>query len=193
MISRSSDGRLLAGFALCGFMLVAAGCQSDDSAVLGAGGEGKPEKVQASELTAYCPPVTLREGTAYFNSYAKGGQDDPTKLAYQASISDVTRSCSRANGLLTLNVGVAGRIVPGPAGASGTVKMPIRIAVLQGEEVLYSQLHDHQVALDDSGAATQFIFNDPNVTVPIPSEESLQVFAGYDEGPPKKKPAADEF
>ena len=188
MISRSSDGRLLAGFALCGFILVVAGCQSGDSAaVLGAGGEGKPEKIQQSELTAYCPQVTLREGTAFFSSYAKGGQDDPAKLSYQASISDVTRSCSRANGLLTLNVGVAGRIVPGPAGVAGSVKMPIRIAVLQGDTVLYSQLHNHEVALDGSGAATQFIFNDPNVTVPIPSEESLQVFAGYDEGPPKKK------
>lgn len=173
-------------------MLVVAGCQSGDSAAaLGAGGEGKPEKIQASELTAYCPQVTLREGTAFFSSYAKGGQDDPKKLAYQASISDVTRSCSRANGLLTINVGVAGRIVPGPAGAAGSVKMPIRIAVLQGEEVVYSQLHNHQVALDGSGAATQFIFNDPNVTVPIPSDQSLQVFAGYDEGPPKKKPADD--
>jgi hypothetical protein len=188
------DGHLVAGFALCGFMLVAAGCQSGDrGAAFGAGSAGKPatEQISASELLAYCPQVTLREGTAFFSSYAKGGQDDPKKLAYQASISDVTRSCSRANGVLTMNVAVAGRIVPGPAGAPGTIKMPIRIAVLQGEEVLYSQLHHHQVALDGSGVATQFVFNDPNVTVPIPADQSLQVFAGYDEGPPKKKPAED--
>ncbi len=185
------DGRLVTGLALCGFMLVVAGCQSGDKAgVPGAGGQ-QAEKILASELLAYCPKVTLREGTASFSSYAKGGQDDPAKLAYQASISDVTRACTRADGKMTINVAVAGRVVPGPAGASGAVRMPIRIAVTRGEELLYSQLHDHQVALDGSGAATQFVFNDPNVTIPIPEDQTLQVFAGYDEGPPKKKPAAD--
>ena len=173
-------------------MLVVAGCQSGDSGgILGGGDTQQPEKILASDLLAYCPRVTLREGTATFTSYAKGGQDDPTKLAYQASISDVTRACSRANGMMTINVAVAARVVPGPAGAPASVKMPIRIAVTRGEEVLYSQLHDHQVALDGSGAATQFVFNDPNVTIPIPEDQTLQVFAGYDEGPPKKKPVAD--
>ena len=187
MRSRLIDGRFLAGFVLSGFMLAAAGCQSS--------GGDKPavEKVTASELTAYCPQVTLREGTASFKSYAKGGQDDPAKLAYQASISDVTRSCTRANGLLTMNVAVAGRVVPGPAGVSGTVKMPIRIAVVEGDKVLYSKLHIHQVAMSNSGAATQFVFNDPNVTIPNPQAQTLEVFAGYDEGPPKKKQSEDVF
>ena len=187
MKSRLVNGRFLPGFLLSGFMLAAAGCQSS--------GGDKPtvEKVTASELTAYCPRVTLREGTASFNSYAKGGQDDPAKLAYQASISDVTRSCTHASGLLTMNVAVAGRVVPGPAGVSGTVKMPIRIAVVQGDKVLYSKLHVHQVAMSDSGVATQFVFNDSNVTIPNPEAQTLEVFAGYDEGPPKKTQSEDVF
>ncbi|MGO4836962.1 hypothetical protein AB4144_32425, partial [Rhizobiaceae sp. 2RAB30] len=61
-------------------------------------------------------------------SYAKGGQDDPTKLAYQAAMTDVTRSCTRANGMMTINVAAAGKIITGPAGAPGAVTMPIRIA-----------------------------------------------------------------
>jgi hypothetical protein len=193
---RSFSRRFLGGVALSGFMLAVAGCQSGDAgSVLNLGGADKPpqEKVLASELIGYCPRVQLREGTAFFNTYAKGGQDDPAKIIYQASIGDVTRSCTRANGMLTMNIAVAGRVVTGPAGTPGTVNMPIRIAVSRGGEVLYSQLHKYQVAVGEGSGATQFVFNDPNVSVPIPGAgETLQVFAGYDEGPPKKKPQAEE-
>lgn len=194
MAFRFTNGRFLPGFALASFILAAAGCQSGDAGgVLGLGGnEKKPEdgKVLASELLAYCPQVTLKEDTGYFNRYAKGGEDDPAKLSYQASINEVTRSCSRATGMLTMDVAVAGRIVPGPAGASGSITLPIRVVVLQGGEVLYSKQINHQVAVSGN-QAQQFIVNDSSVSVPIPANNTLQVFAGFDAGPPKKKQDAE--
>lgn len=190
---RLANRRILPGLLFSGFILAVAGCQSGDSgsALGGDGGAKKPAegKVLESELRGYCPRVTLRDGTAYFNSYAKGGQDDPSKLHYQASITDVTRACSRASGNLAINVAVAGRVVPGPAGAPGSVTMPIRIVVLQGETVLYSQLHKYQTAVGGASAATQFVFNDPNISIPDPTQHDIQVFAGFDEGPPKKAAA----
>ena len=202
MERRLFNGRFLAGFALSGFMLAVAGCQSGDGGggILGMGGASKADpkveegKILASELLAYCPKVTLREGTAFFDSYAKGGEGDKAKIVYQTSISDVTRNCTRADGMLTMNVAVAGRVVPGPLGKAGTVTMPIRIAVMRGTEVLYSKLHQYPVSIGSTTAATQFVFNDPNVTVPNPTEQDLRVFAGFDEGPGKKpKPADDAF
>ena len=196
MAFRLNNGRFLAGFALAGFMLAAAGCQSGDAGgVLGLGGkkqEKQPDdgKILASELLAYCPKVTLKEDTGYINKYVKGGEDDPAKLSYQASISQVTRSCSRAGGMLTMNVAVAGRVVPGPAGVSGAVTLPIRVVVTHGEEVQYSQLHNYQVAAG-GGQAQQFVFNDPAVTIPNPTDQGIQVFAGFDAGPPKKKQDAE--
>jgi hypothetical protein len=188
---RLNSGRFIKGFALTGFILAVAGCQSGDSGnVLNVGGDDKAAeepKVRESELRAYCPPVTLREGTAYFNSYAKGGQDDPAKLHYQASIMDVTRTCSSAGGTMTMNVAVAGKVVPGPAGAPGSVTMPIRVVVVRGDEVLYSQLHKYQVAVGNTSSATQFVFNDQNVNFPTPTGRDVQIFAGYDEGPPTKQ------
>ncbi len=191
MVRRSMSGRFLVAFALASFTLTVAGCQSGDSgSILGFGSKEKktePDntKVLASDLLGYCPKVTLKEETGFFNKYAKGGEEDPAKLIYQASISDVTRSCKTAGGILTMEIGVAGRIVPGPASTGGTVNLPIRIAVTRGPEVLYSQLHEYQAALGD--AATQFVFSDPNVSVPVPAERSLQVLAGFDAGPVKKK------
>jgi hypothetical protein len=196
MAFRLNNGRFLAGFALAGFILAVAGCQSGDAGgVLGLGGnkkEKQPEegKILASELLAYCPKVTLKEDTGYINKYVKGGEDDPAKLTYQASISEVTRSCSRAGGMLTMNVAVAGRVVPGPAGAPGAVTLPIRIVVTHGEEVQYSQLHNYQVT-SGGGQVQQFVFSDPAVTIPDPTDQGIQVFAGFDAGPPKKKQDQD--
>lgn len=177
-------------------MFVVAGCQSGGNGLLGVGDKQAPTqadaqaqgKVLASELRAYCPNVTLREGTAYFNTYASGGQDDQSKLIYQAAIANVTRDCSYGTGTLTLNVAVAGKVVPGPLASAGAITMPIRIAVTLGDQVLYSQLHQYKVQIADTSTATQFVFNDPNVTVPAPSARNYQVFVGYDEGPPKAAP-----
>ena len=36
------------------------------------------------------------------------------------------------------------------------------------------------------------LFANPDITLPIPADGSLQVFAGYDEGPPKQRPSSDE-
>jgi hypothetical protein len=222
MAFHTFSGRFLAGLALTGFMLAAAGCQSSDNGVLNLG-FGKKDttvppppqdpKVLASQLQAYCPKVTLRDGTAFFNTYAKAGkkpkkkadpaaadaqaaqpaQDgtivdpdkDPTKIIYQASITDVTRDCSRANGQLSMKIGVAGKIVPGPMFAPGTITMPIRVAVMHGTDVLYSQVHPYQVQVSDPSTATQFVFTDSNVVVPEPSAKDYQAFAGYDDTTPK--------
>ncbi|PZN52385.1 MAG: hypothetical protein DIU65_10000, partial [Proteobacteria bacterium] len=79
MLFHAFNGRFFAAAAIAGFMLAAAGCQSSDL-TLGMGGDkqaAKPQeagKVTASSLRAYCPRVTLREGTAYFNTYGRGGR-----------------------------------------------------------------------------------------------------------------------
>jgi hypothetical protein len=82
---------------------------------------------------------------------------------------------------------VAGKIVPGPMGKAGTITMPIRVAVLQGGEVVYSNLARFPVTVSDTSGATQFVYNDANISIPTPTERNVQIFAGYDEGPPAKK------
>lgn len=209
MVFRRSHGRFIAATAFVGFMLAVAGCQSSDGGgLLGVGGGDKqavkPEagKVTQASLRAYCPKVTLRDGTAYFNTYGSGGrkvasaddsmdaggQNDSSNVIYQAAITDVTRDCTHADGTMTLNVGVAGKVVPGPLGKPGAITMPIRIVVMRGTDVLYSKLHQYKVQVSDMSAATQFVFSDPAIAVPEPTVANYQVFAGYDEGTAKAAP-----
>ncbi|MEP7457144.1 hypothetical protein [Phyllobacterium sp. SB3] len=145
------------------------------------------ERIKASELLAFCPQVTIREGTSVITRYGSADKT-PDNLVYQASISNETRSCKTVDGNMTMNVAIAGKVVPGPKFAPNTVNVPIRVAVIQGTEVLYSKLHNQAVPASDGSAATQFVFNDANVSFPKPSAQNVQVFIGFDESgdAPKK-------
>ena len=198
MVFRLIDRRFLATLATSGMMLALAGCQSGGGGGLGnVFGPPKPKdpaqiaaeegKILASELLAYCPAITLRDGTASFTTYQRGGQDNPDKLIYQSAITDATRSCTRANGQMTITVGVAGKVVTGPVGTPGTVQMPIRVAVVRGDQVIFSQLYRHQAQVTNVVGATQFLFTANNIVVPVPTARDMQILVGYDEGSSKKR------
>jgi len=177
--------RVSARIALLAALFGLAACQSGDLG-LGSSQPSEPaepdQRVRMSEIEGYCPNVSLRDGTAYYSTHESGAQDDPTKLIYQASISAVTRACTRSSGTMNIEVAVAGRVVPGPLGRTGAITMPIRVVLMQGSEVLYSQLHSYQVTVADAATATQFLFKDPGISVPIPDRKNLQLFAGFDDG-----------
>jgi hypothetical protein len=168
-------------------------CQSGGGASrlnLGLGG-GKPqparEQVSESVLRAYCPHLQLRSGTAFYTAYKNRAEQTAKNVIYQASIDEVTRSCVyNADGSATMTVAAAGKVVTGPAGSAGTINLPIRVAVLRSGEVVASTLHKYAVAVTDTSGATQFIYNDPTVVIPGPVDRSLQVFVGFDRGPPNQ-------
>jgi hypothetical protein len=186
------------GLAFVSLMALAACNTSSPANILGLGGDKNKDlppppsdQVTESELRAFCPNVELREGTAFFTKYEKGGapsdttEADKTKVIHQASLGEVTRACSYTGDTLTINVAAAGRLVPGPKAVAGSVTLPIRVAVTSGEAVLYSQLTQFPVAVDPASGAATFVFNDPNVSLPKPTDRSYRVFIGFDEGAPK--------
>lgn len=141
-------------------------------------------ELTADDLRAYCPRPTLREGTAILRTFTKGNEDNPDEIVYQATITDVTRTCRYRDGLLYMTVVAAGRVVNGPKGATGgNLDLPVRVAIKQGEDLPYSQLGKINVPISSGGEATQFIYKDEQVAIPAPTEPSLQVFVGFDEGP----------
>ena len=140
------------------------------------------KRISETELRAYCPSVSLRDGMAFFNTYEKGGDKDPERVIYQAALTDTTRSCQYGNGTLTMDIAGAGKVVPGPKYKTGTIVMPIRVAIRQGDQVVYSKLHKQRVSITNPDTATQFVFNDKGVTIPMPDKQNVQIFIGFDEG-----------
>ena len=141
------------------------------------------EQLTGADLRAYCPRIHLREGTAILRTYTKGKDGDPAEIIYQATITDVTRTCRYEGGLLYMQIVAAGRVVEGPKGKAGNIQLPVRVAIRQGEELPYSQLGRLDVAVAPNAGATQFIFKDDQIAIPAPRAQNLQVFVGFDEGP----------
>ena len=182
-------GKRLAGVAAAGFMLVAAGCQGGDTLgamkLPGIGGgtsaqaQAQDDRITIEELQAFCPRVAVRDGGAFYDSYPRNVRDDPSKLVFRATIGDMTRSCTYANGMTTITVAVAGRIIPGPLGTTGTVRVPMQVTAIQGTQEVYSQTRNHEVAIADTAGATQFVMTESSITIPTPTTRNVAVFVGY--------------
>ena len=172
-----------------GLALALSACQSGDRlGALNIGGgqdqaQAERETITADELRAYCPAVVLGDSRAVQNSYLRGGDGDATKLVYRAAITDTTRSCAYAGGTTSITIGVAGRVIPGPAGNAGTVRLPLRINVYQDTNEIHSQRFDHDVAIADTAGATQFIVVDRNFSMPNPTSRNVRIVVGFDEAP----------
>ncbi len=172
---------------LIGVAMIAGCTSADPRAVLNPGGANQQVPVDPATnmevVQGNCPQVILREGTAYYRKYAKGGDGDPAKIIHQASISDTTRQCRISGDQMIVTVVASGRVVAGPAAKPGTVEVPVRVAVLDGENVLYSELQKQPVTILEGMPAEQFIFTNANVSFPASSSRTAKLYVGFDPGP----------
>jgi hypothetical protein len=78
-----------------------------------------------------CPPVTVRSGASTLTSSTDSNEATATNLRYQVSIGTTARECRGAVGnMVSVKVGIQGRVILGPQGVPGTVDVPIRYAVV---------------------------------------------------------------
>src|SRR5882762_11778327 len=78
-----------------------------------------------------CPGVEVRNGAATLSIAAPGVEAGPMTTRYQVTIGDTARECAPLGGVMTMKVGVQGRVLLGPAGAPGQVDIPLRMVVVQ--------------------------------------------------------------
>jgi hypothetical protein len=135
---------------------------------------------------ATCPPITVRSGTET-HVIMQGPVGDPKSVGFQATLSETARECAFTDGQMALKVGVAGRLLAGRKGGSGSAKLPVRIVVLKdGEKPVYTKLHQVPVTLTAPASSTAWAFVDE---FSVPNEGTLRILVGFDEGPQKPKPA----
>ena len=137
-----------------------------------------------SALSEYCPTVSIRAGTETFRVFPKGAdKEDADNVRYQATITRAARECAYVGQNLTLKVGAKGRVITGPSGQSGNITMPIRVAVTEGGETVYSKLFRPVETIASGSTNTQFSFVDNDVVIPAPRNANVRVYIGFDEGP----------
>jgi hypothetical protein len=137
-------------------------------------------------IAGKCPQITIRDEGAVFKTYAKGAKDDPAQLAYQASLVQGTRQCTTDGTALNMTVVVQGRLVAGPMGGSGSVTLPIKVSVMDGETVLYSDTTNYQANIPAGEGSAQFLYTDNKVRVTGGAAGFVSVYVSFDQGPPAK-------
>jgi hypothetical protein len=157
--------------------------------------------VAAIDPSLDCPEVTVRIGASTLLIGSKPGQGEPNPLdvRYQGSIIRTARECHVNAGIITMKVGIEGRIITGPAGTPGAVDVPLRIAVVQegtNPKTVVSKFARETVTVTNAVDRVTFTHIDPDVSFPVPQPASVidnyVVYVGFDplgaQPPVKKKP-----
>lgn len=130
-------------------------------------------------IAGKCPQIVIRDEGAIYKTYAGGAKDDPAQLAYQASLVQGTRQCTTDGTALNMTVVVQGRLVAGPMGSSGSVNLPIKVSVMDGETVLYSDTTNYQASLPAGEGSGQFLYTDNKVHVTGGAAGFVSVYVSF--------------
>lgn len=148
-----------------------------------------------------CPGIEVRSGAATLMIGNKAGEGEPAALdlRYQVTIVRTARECRVTAGVMTMKVGIEGRVITGPAGGPGTVDVPLRLAVVQegvNPKTILSKFAREQVTIGEGTNRATFTHIDPEISFPMPQPAALidayVVYVGFDPlGAPqeKRKPA----
>jgi hypothetical protein len=143
----------------------------------------------AADYDTPCPEVKVRTGAATLMVGNKPSEGEPAPLdvRYQGSIVNYARECHLNAGLLTVKVGVEGRIITGPAGGPGTVNVPLRIAVVHegvNPTMVVTKLTMIPVTVSSSVDRVTFTHVDPDIAFALPqpasSVASYVIYVGFD-------------
>jgi hypothetical protein len=151
------------------------------------GASGDLASVAANDTP--CPEMQIRSGASTLIVSSKPGEGTPNPLdvRYQGTIVRLARECRLNAGLLTIKVGVEGRIATGPAGTPGTVNVPLRIAVVEDAvrpKTIVSRVAKIPVTVNSSVDRVTFTHVDPDVRFPAPNPVSrvdrYVIYVGFD-------------
>src|SRR5580700_589714 len=140
-----------------------------------------PSRTQAS-IDFDCPTIDYRQGAATLAVNDPKAENTALSLKYQASFVKTARECDVRGDMVTIRVGVQGRVVVGPAGGPGTVTVPLRYALVrEGIEpkTIWTKLFAVPVAVSMSQLNVPFTHVEEEMTVPVPTRGELAAYVIY--------------
>jgi len=148
-------------------------------------GKGPIEVDQSAFLSqVFCPRAELQTGTFLIMKYARGKENDPRGLLYQAYIDEWARECSREGTDQTrVKLGLSGHVTPGPAWKGGEVTLPVRVAVLPlttDPEPLSSEIFTIPVTVGEGAPSETWKMIESSFVVP--RDTNVRLVFGFDEG-----------
>ena len=162
-----------------------AGTRISDQAVAGVGGpSAAPPTLTVgtgpNAVDYSCPVVDVRTGAGTWQVQGNGG------LKYQSTLATLARECAVNGNIMTMKVGIEGRVVLGEKGTPGGLSVPIRIAVVQeGPSPKTIATKFFTVPLNIPAGENQLLFSvvEDSLSFPLnnPADvEKYVVYVGFD-------------
>jgi hypothetical protein len=141
-----------------------------------------------------CPGVDIRQGASTLAVTAPGSEAGPMTTRYQVSIAQTARECAALGGVMTMKVGVEGRVLLGPAGGPGQLDIPLRMAVVQegpSPKTIVSKFYKLAVTVPAGQPSVPFVHVEQDLTFPMPRPKDFEayvVYVGFDPASLNTKP-----
>jgi hypothetical protein len=176
-----------------------AGCSSDALKNLGATSTATPAAtnktaagVTSPDTDVDCPTVQIRNGASTWQVPSGASTTD---LQYQASLGQTARECALLGDTMTIKVGIEGRLLTGPKGKSGTVEVPLRLALVQEgpkPKSIWTKFYPVRVDIQPGQSGAAFTQVEDDLTFAMPADKDIAayvIYVGFDpQGLAKKKP-----
>ncbi len=177
-------GALVVALAGCSMGSMFGGSPSDSQQL--ANSSATPAEIAQAQPNALpaiataCPPIKVLPGGEAMFFYGSGKVGSAGDLHYQADIEKQTRNCVVSNGLITVQMGVVGRVLLGPKGTEQSVTVPIRFAVQRNGTAVFSQKYSIPVAIVPPAQSAEFLKVVDNVAIPYLGGEDIVIYVGFD-------------
>lgn len=146
-----------------------------------------------------CPDVTVRQGASTLTNSANPAEPTALNLRYQVTIGTTARECRLQGNMVTIKVGMEGRVILGPQGNPGPVDVPIRFAVVEegvDPKTIVTQLDRVTVTVPPNDSNVPFTHVAEGLVFPLPKGNAIDyyvVYIGFDplsvQEQERKKPA----
>ena len=163
------------------------------ASLLGFKSNDAPAAPGAEVRHIFCPQVIVLEGTAASQAYA-GTPASSANLRYQSALDDTARECTLEGEQLAIKIGVAGKVLLGPAGSPGSFSVPVRMAILRerDNQPIISKLYRAAVTVAAGETRADFTIVSEPLRVPFiqdHAEDDYTIKVGIDDGASADKPA----
>lgn len=133
-----------------------------------------------------CPDVTVRQGASTLTSSANPAEPTAMNLRYQVTIGTTARECRLEGNMVSIKVGMEGRVILGPQGSAGPVDVPIRFAVVEegiDPKTIVTKLDRVAVTVPPNDSNVLFRHVTDGLVFPMPrggAIDSYVVYIGFD-------------
>lgn len=183
-VSSKVLGRIAALSVLAGLLAGCGGAENFAGKVVSGGQEPIEVSPETFAPPTPCPPMQLQSNTFLIMKYARGKENDPQGLLYQATLKDWANTCTQEpDGGRRIKMGFSGDVTTGPAWRGGEITLPVRVAILPGGSdvrPLSSEVLKVSVPMNVGAPSESWTIVEDKFT--IPPGQGVKVLFGFDEG-----------